>query len=46
MTMTAIAESLFVSPETVRSTAKAVYRRLGVNGRDSAVQMGRALGLL
>lgn len=45
-TMVQIAQSLFVSHETVRSTAKALYRRLGVGDRDAAVQAGRALGLI
>lgn len=41
-----IAESMFVGRETVRSTVKAMYRRMGVNDRDAAVQLGRALGLI
>ncbi|WP_141212372.1 helix-turn-helix transcriptional regulator [Enemella evansiae] len=45
-TMPAIAKELFVSVETVRSTAKELYRRLGVHSRDSAIQVGRVRGLI
>ncbi|WP_411266640.1 helix-turn-helix transcriptional regulator [Enemella evansiae] len=44
--MPAIAKELFVSVETVRSTAKELYRRLGVHSRDSAIQVGRVRGLI
>lgn len=44
--MAAIAEHLYLRTETVRSTAKEIYRRLGVHDRESAVQMGRLSGLL
>ncbi len=42
-TVDAIARELFLSPETVRSHVKAIYRKLGVNSRDSAIE--RALEL-
>jgi DNA-binding NarL/FixJ family response regulator len=32
-----MAGELFLSPETVRSHVKAIYRKLGVNSRDSAI---------
>jgi DNA-binding NarL/FixJ family response regulator len=32
-----IATELFLSPETVRSHVKAIYRKLGVNSRDAAI---------
>jgi DNA-binding NarL/FixJ family response regulator len=39
-TTDSIAEELFLSPETVRSHIKAIFRKLGVNSRQAAV--GRA----
>ncbi|WP_342373277.1 LuxR C-terminal-related transcriptional regulator [Propioniciclava soli] len=45
-TMAQVAQELFLGTETVRSTAKELYRRLGVHDRHSAVEVGRALGLL
>ena len=35
-----MASELFLSPETVRSHVKSIYRKLGVNSRDDAI--GRA----
>lgn len=45
-TMNAIAKERYVSVETVRSTAKDLYRRLGVHSREGAIQVGRLMGLL
>lgn len=45
-TMPEIAKRMYISPETVRSTAKHLYRRMGVHGRQAAVDLGRALGLI
>jgi NarL family two-component system response regulator LiaR len=42
-TTDAIAEDLYLSPETVRSHIKAIFRKLGVNSREDAV--ARADGL-
>jgi DNA-binding CsgD family transcriptional regulator len=39
-----IAQELFVSPSTVKSQALAVYRKLGVDGRDEAVAALEAAG--
>jgi DNA-binding CsgD family transcriptional regulator len=41
-----IAEELFLSRNTVKTHVKAVYRKLGVNGRVAAVKLARELGLL
>jgi LuxR family maltose regulon positive regulatory protein len=41
-----IAESLYLSPNTVRSHSRAIYRKLGVNSRVDAVARAEALGLL
>jgi ATP/maltotriose-dependent transcriptional regulator MalT len=32
-----VAGDLFLSPETVRSHVKSIYRKLGVNSRDEAI---------
>ncbi|MDO5676942.1 MAG: LuxR C-terminal-related transcriptional regulator [Propionibacteriaceae bacterium] len=45
-TLAEIAKDQFVGLETIRSTAKEVYRRLGVHDRDSAVHLGHAMNLL
>jgi LuxR family transcriptional regulator, maltose regulon positive regulatory protein len=41
-----IAAELFLSPHTVRSEMKSVYRKLGVTTRTEAVNRSRELGLL
>lgn len=41
-----VAWMLSVSPNTVKAQARSIYRKLGVDSRDSAVQRGRSLGLL
>ena len=41
-----IAAELFVSPNTVRSQAMSVYRKLGSSSRSQAVARSRELGLL
>ena len=45
-TLAEIAKRQFVGVETVRSTAKELYRRMGVHDRESAVRMAKAIGLL
>ena len=41
-----IASELYVSLNTVKTHCKAIYRKLGVDGRQPAVQSARDLGLL
>jgi LuxR family transcriptional regulator, maltose regulon positive regulatory protein len=41
-----IAERLFLSPNTVRSHTRSLYRKLDVNSRTDAVARADALGLL
>jgi LuxR family maltose regulon positive regulatory protein len=46
LSFAAIAAELFVSRNTVKTQAIAVYRKLGVTSREEAVEEGRRLGLL
>jgi LuxR family maltose regulon positive regulatory protein len=41
-----IAAEVYVSPNTVKTQAQAVYRKLGVSSRREAVERGRAAGLM
>jgi len=41
-----MAAELFLSPHTVKSELKAIYRKLGVSTRNQAVTRARELGLL
>ena len=41
-----IAAELFLSPHTIKSQMKSVYRKLGVSSRNQAVTRARELGLL
>jgi LuxR family maltose regulon positive regulatory protein len=41
-----IGAQLFLSPNTVRSHTRAIYRKLGVNARTDAVARAEALGLI
>ncbi|SDZ92243.1 hypothetical protein SAMN02910418_00545 [Bowdeniella nasicola] len=41
-----IASLQHVGVETIRSTAKSIYRRLGVKNRENAVRVGKALNLI
>jgi LuxR family transcriptional regulator, maltose regulon positive regulatory protein len=41
-----IASQVFVSPNTVKTQAQGVYRKLGVSSRREAVEQARAAGLL
>jgi LuxR family maltose regulon positive regulatory protein len=46
LTTEEIAESMFVSINTVKSHLRAIYRKFGVDGRRSAVREAAARGLL
>jgi LuxR family maltose regulon positive regulatory protein len=46
LTLAEIAARLFVSRNTVKSHAAAVYRKLGVASRSEAVELARNIGLL
>ena len=46
LTTQEIAESMFVSVNTVRTHVRSILRKLGVNRRNRAVRRARALGLL
>jgi len=41
-----IGEQLVLSPNTIKSHAKAIYRKLGATTRSEAVRQARELGLL
>jgi LuxR family maltose regulon positive regulatory protein len=41
-----IARELYVSPNTVKTQSSAIYRKLGVTGRQAAVQAARELRLI
>ena len=41
-----IGDALYVSFNTVKSHARSIYRKLGVDTRDEAVDRARGLGLL
>ena len=40
-----IAAELFLSPHTIRSQMKSIYRKLGVNSRNQAVTRAREAAL-
>ena len=46
LTTNEIAGALFVSPNTLKSHMKSIYRKLHVNSRADAVREGQADGLL
>ena len=41
-----IAEQLYVSPNTVKTHARGIYRKLGVSSRGNAVELARGAGLI
>jgi LuxR family maltose regulon positive regulatory protein len=46
LTLTEIAQRLYVSRNTAKTHAAAVYRKLGVTSRGEAVELARSVGLL
>jgi LuxR family maltose regulon positive regulatory protein len=46
LSLSEIASELFISPNTVKTHAKAVYRKLGVSSREDAVRIGRHRSLV
>lgn len=45
LTLTEIAERLLISPNTAKSHARSIYRKLGASNRREAVFRARHLGL-
>ncbi len=41
-----MADTLFVSPNTIKAYLKSIYRKLGVSKRSEAVANARALGFI
>ena len=46
LTIRQIGEHLFLSPNTIRTHIRALYRKLGAHARPDAVARATALGLL
>lgn len=46
LTLSEIAESLYVTRNTVKSQVRSIYLKLGVADRESALAVGRARGLV
>jgi LuxR family maltose regulon positive regulatory protein len=46
LSVVTIAERLYVSPNTVKSELKSIYRKLGVSSRRAAIEQATAIGLL
>ena len=44
--LNALADELFVSPNTVKTHVQAVYRKLGATSRSEAVDIGRRRALI
>jgi LuxR family transcriptional regulator, maltose regulon positive regulatory protein len=46
LTQRDISQELYISKDTVKSHARAIYRKCGVDSRKDAVAAGRKLGLI
>ena len=46
LTLPEIAAELDLSPETIKSHTRAIYRKLGVHNRGDAVSQGQQAGIL
>ena len=46
LTYKGMAETLFVSPNTIKANLKSIYRKLGADKRSEAVESARALGFI
>jgi LuxR family maltose regulon positive regulatory protein len=46
LSLSEIGKNMYVSPNTVKTHTRAIYRKLGVSSRDDAIACGRRLGLL
>jgi LuxR family transcriptional regulator, maltose regulon positive regulatory protein len=46
LTQRDISQALYISKDTVKCYARAIYRKLGVDSRKDAVAAGRKLGLI
>ena len=46
LTLPEIAAELELSPETIKSHVRAIYRKLDVHNRDDAVSQGQQTGIL
>ena len=46
LSLRGIAQELYLSQNTVKTHARAIYRKLGVSSRDEAVARGREIDIL
>jgi LuxR family maltose regulon positive regulatory protein len=46
LTVTSMADRLFLSPATVKAHLRSIYRKLGASTRENAVERARELGIL
>ena len=46
LTQSEIARIMYVSPNTIKTHTKAIYRKLGASSRSNAVNLARSNGLI